>query len=68
MGKAAHTSYDAALRSYQQGVGTYTDLVAEENAVAQADAQIEDARAAAHGAAAELAFAMGSLAPAESPQ
>jgi outer membrane protein len=61
VGEAARISYDAALRSYQQGVGTYTDLAAEENAVAQADAQIEDARAAAHGAAAELAFAMGAL-------
>ncbi|MEJ0085225.1 MAG: TolC family protein [Pseudomonadota bacterium] len=61
VGQAARTSYDAALRSYQQGVGTYTDLAAEENAMAQAEAQIEDARAAAHSAAAAMAFAMGSL-------
>jgi outer membrane protein len=26
LSQAAHTAYDAALRSYRQGVGTYTDL------------------------------------------
>ena len=56
---AAHTAYDAALRSYRQGVGTYTDLATEENAVVQAETQVEDARASAHTAAAALAFAMG---------
>jgi outer membrane protein TolC len=56
---AAHTAYDAALRSYRQGVGTYTDLTTEENAVVQAETQVEDARASAHTAAAALAFAMG---------
>jgi outer membrane protein len=56
---AAHTAYDAALRSYHQGVGTYTDLATEENAVVQAETQVEDARANAHTAAAALAFAMG---------
>lgn len=56
---AAHTAYDAALRSYRQGVGTYTDLATEENAVVQAETQVEDARANAHTAAAALAFAMG---------
>jgi outer membrane protein len=57
--QAAGTSYDAALRSFQQGVGTYTDLATEEAAVADAERQVEDARAAAHTAAAGLAFAMG---------
>ena len=57
--RAAGTSYDAALHSYQQGVGTYTELATEENAVADADRQLEDARAGAHTAAAGLAFAMG---------
>jgi outer membrane protein len=61
VGAAAHTAYEAALRSYKAGVGTYTDLATEENAVAQAENQIEDARAAAHTAAAGLAFAMGSI-------
>jgi outer membrane protein TolC len=66
---AAHTAYDAALRSYRQGVGTYTDLTTEENAVVQAETQVEDARAGAHTAAAALAFAMGDTAApsAESP-
>ncbi len=57
--KAANTSYDAALRSYQQGVGTYTELATEENAVADAERQVEDAHAGAHTAAAALAFAVG---------
>src|ERR1700675_216214 len=58
---AAHTAYDAALRSYRQGVGTYTDLATEENAVVQGDTQVEDARANAHTAAAALALSMGSI-------
>src|SRR3984957_7754602 len=57
--QAAHTAYDAALRSYRQGVGTYTDLATEENAVVQGDTQVEDARANAHTAAAALALSMG---------
>jgi outer membrane protein TolC len=61
VGEAAHTAYEAALRSYKTGVGTYTDLATEENAVAQAEDQIEDARAASHTAAAGLAFAMGNI-------
>jgi outer membrane protein len=59
--QAAHTAYDAALRSYRQGVGTYTDLATEENAVAQGDSQVEDARANAHTAAAALALSMGAI-------
>ena len=58
---AARTSYDNALRSYRQGVGTYTDLATEENAVTQADTQVEDARANAHTAAAGLALSTGAL-------
>lgn len=61
VGRAADVAYDAARRSYEQGVGTYTDFATEENAVAQAEAQLEDARAAAHTAAAGLAFAMGAI-------
>jgi outer membrane protein len=61
VGETAHTAYDAALHSYKAGVGTYTDLATEENAVAQAENQIEDARAASETAAAALAFAMGSI-------
>jgi outer membrane protein TolC len=61
LSQAAHTAYDAALRSYRQGVGTYTDLATEENAVVQAETQVEDARASAHTAAAALAFSMGTI-------
>jgi outer membrane protein len=59
--QAAHTAYEAALRSYRQGVGTYTDLATEENAVVQGDTQVEDARANAHTAAAALALSMGAV-------
>jgi outer membrane protein len=61
LSQAAHTAYDAALNSYRQGVGTYTDLATEENAVVQAETEVEDARASAHTAAAALAFAMGTI-------
>jgi hypothetical protein len=50
--RAAHTAYDAALRSCRQGIGTYTDLATKENAAAQGDTQVEDARANVHTAAA----------------
>jgi outer membrane protein len=59
--QAAHTAYDAALRSYRQGLGTYTDLATEENAVVQGDTQVEEARANAHTAAAALALSMGAI-------
>jgi len=61
LSRAAHTAYEAALRSYRQGVGTYTDLATEENAVVQGDTQVEDARANAHTAAAALALSMGAI-------
>ena len=61
LSQAAHTAYEAALRSYRQGVGTYTDLATEENAVIQGDTQVEDARADAHTAAAALALSMGAI-------
>jgi outer membrane protein TolC len=61
LSRAAHTAYQAALRSYRQGVGTYTDLATEENAVVQGDTQVEDARANAHSAAAALALSMGAM-------
>src|SRR5258707_6544132 len=58
---AAEAALKAALRSYRQGVGTYTDLATEENAVVQGDTQVEDARANAHTAAAALALSMGAI-------
>jgi outer membrane protein len=61
LSQAARTAYEAALRSYRQGVGTYTDLATEENAVVQGDTQVEDARASAHTAAAALALSMGAI-------
>jgi outer membrane protein len=61
LSRAANTAYEAALRSYRQGVGTYTDLATEENAVVQGDTQVEDARANAHTAAAALALSMGAI-------
>jgi outer membrane protein len=61
LAQAAHTAYDAALSSYRQGVGTYTDLATEENAVVQGDTQVEDARANAHTAAAALALSVGAI-------
>jgi outer membrane protein TolC len=61
LSQAAHIAYDAALRSYRQGVGTYTDLATEENALVQGDTQVEDARANAHTAAAALALSMGAI-------
>lgn len=68
LNQAAHTAYDAALRSYRQGVGTYTDLATEENAMVQAETQVEDARASAHTAAAALAFAMGTIGNSADPR
>jgi outer membrane protein len=61
LSQAAHTAYEAALRSYRQGVGTYTDLATEESAVVQGDTQVEDARANAHTAAAALALSVGAI-------
>jgi len=67
LSQAANTAYEAALRSYRQGVGTYTDLATEENAVVQGDTQVEDARANAHTAAAALALSMGAIEIAPKP-
>jgi outer membrane protein len=61
LSQAARTAYEAALRSYRQGVGTYTDLATEENALVQGDTQVEDARANAHTAAAALALSLGAI-------
>jgi hypothetical protein len=52
-------AYDAVLTSLAQAQAAV--VVGQESAVAQAEDQIEDARAAAHTAAAGLAFAIGSV-------
>ncbi len=57
---AARTSHAGALGAYRNGVGTYTSLSDEENALVQAETQLEDARASAQTAASALAFATGS--------
>jgi outer membrane protein TolC len=59
LSQAAHAAYDAALHAYQRGVGTYTDLATEENAVVEAETQMEDAQSNAHTGAAALVFAIG---------
>jgi outer membrane protein len=59
--EAAKTSYDAAFDAYLQGVGTYTDVASEQNALARAEADQEDAHANVFTAAAALAFATGTI-------
>ncbi len=58
---AAETAYGAALDAYRHGVGTYTDLVRDETALAQAQSEKEDAHADVFTAAAALAFSTGSI-------
>ena len=58
---AAETAYDAALDAYRNGVGTYTDLVRDETALAEAQSEKEDAHANVFTSAAALAFATGSI-------
>jgi outer membrane protein len=59
---AARTAYDAALDAYRHGLGTYTDLVNDETALTRSQSALEDAHADVLTAAAELAFATGSIA------
>ncbi len=61
--EAAQTSYDAAFGAYLNGVGTYTDVASEQTALANADADKEDAHANVFTAAAALAFATGTMPP-----
>ncbi len=58
---AAQTSYDAALDSYRQGVGTVTVSVDAETHLFQARLAEDDAYTSALAAAATLAFATGTL-------
>jgi outer membrane protein len=59
--RAAQTAYDAAFDAYLNGVGTYTDVASEQTALANADADKEDAHANVFTAAASLAFATGTI-------
>jgi outer membrane protein len=58
---AAQTVYDAALDSYQQGVGTVTATVAAQTQLLQAQQAVDDAYISALSSAASLAFVTGSL-------
>ena len=58
---SAQTSYDAALDSYKQGVGTVTTAVEAETRLFEAELAESDAYNSALSAAATLAFATGTL-------
>lgn len=58
---AAQTTYDAALDSYKQGVGTVTATVEAESHLFEARLAESDAYTSALSAAATLAFATGQL-------
>jgi outer membrane protein len=58
---SAQTSYDAALDSYKQGVGTVTAVVEAEAILSEAKLAAADAYTSALAAAATLAFATGQL-------
>jgi outer membrane protein TolC len=58
---SAQTSYDAALTSYKEGVGTVTDAVEAETELFQAELADDNAYTSALSAAATLAFATGIL-------
>jgi outer membrane protein len=58
---AAQTSYDAALDSYKQGVGTVTAAVEAETHLFEAELAEADAYTSALSAAATLAYATGQL-------
>ncbi len=59
--EASQTAYDAALDTYRQGVGTYTDVANAENSLTQAQAEKVTAHANIFTAAAALAFATGAI-------
>ncbi|HEY4144389.1 TolC family protein [Pinirhizobacter sp.] len=57
--RAATIAHDAALDAFRHGLATFDDLATEANALSQAHADEEDARANALTAAAALALATG---------
>jgi outer membrane protein len=59
--EAARTAHDAGLESYRHGLGTYTTLMDDEDALAQAEAELVDAQANVRIAAAALAFSTGTI-------
>ena len=59
--QAARTAHAASLESYNRGVGTYTNLADDEDALVQAETELEDAGANVRIAAAALALATGRI-------
>ena len=57
--EAARTAHAAGLESYRNGLGTYSSLTDDENALEQAETELADADANVRTAAAALAFATG---------
>ena len=66
--EAARTAHAAGAESYRRGLGTFTSLVDDEDALVQAETELEDASASVRTAAAELALATGRIGSAESSQ
>ena len=58
--EAARAAHAAGLESYRNGLGTYSALMDDENAVDQAETERADSQANVRTAAAALAFATGS--------
>jgi outer membrane protein TolC len=65
--RAAQVSYDATLESYRAGVGTVDVAAAASTALLEARRAQSDAHAASLVAAANLAFALGSMTSADVP-
>jgi len=65
--RAAQVSYDATLESYRAGVGTADVAAAASTALLEARRAQSDAHAASLVAAANLAFALGSMTSADVP-
>jgi outer membrane protein len=62
---AARTAHAAGAESYRRGLGTFTSLVDDEDALVQAETELEDANANVRTAAAGLALATGRIGSAE---
>lgn len=58
---AAHTTFDAALAAYRNGIGSITDATVAETQLLQATNASTDTYSAALGAAATLALTVGAL-------
>jgi outer membrane protein TolC len=66
--EAAHAAHDAGAESYRRGLGTFTSLVDDEDALVQAETELEDASASVRTAAVGLALATGRIGSAEPSQ